>query len=119
MRQAGFPDTVLLILTVFKDANGRNFIPVDAAAAIAAVSSAPAYAVYSTYVGKGFIGGHIDTFESIGVAMAKLAERVEIDQGSAPSTVLSAGVQVIDWRQSRRWGIDDALLPKDAEYTLL
>ena len=108
-------ETVLLILTVFKDADGRSFIPRDAATAIAAVSSVPSYAVYSTYVGLGVVGGHIETFDSIGAGMAKLAAQLESDPTSVPATVLSVGLPVIDWRQSRRWGINDALLPKDAD----
>ena len=45
------PDTILLILTVFEDAEGRTFIPRDAAAAIASASAAPAYGVYSSFIG--------------------------------------------------------------------
>ena len=66
-------DTILLILTVFEDAEGRTFIPRDAGAAIAPASAAPAYGVYSSFIGTGVVGGHVETFGSIGETMAELA----------------------------------------------
>src|SRR4029079_754568 len=41
------PETILLILTVFKDSTGRNFVPREAAKQIASAASAPAYGPYS------------------------------------------------------------------------
>ena len=68
-------DTILLILTVFEDAEGRTFIPRDAGArsrpprprrpmASTAPSSAPAC-----------LGGHVETFGSIGETMASWRSR--------------------------------------------
>ena len=69
-------DTILLILTVFRDADGRKFVPRDAAKEIAAASGAPSYAVYSSYLGEaGVLGGYVETFESIGKDMASLCKR--------------------------------------------
>jgi len=108
--------TVLLILTVFRDANGRKFVPRDAAKEIAAASSAPAYAVYSSYIGDvGVMGGYVETFESIGKDMAIMTKDVTSGISPPVKVLQSSGHPIADWRQLRRWGIDPALLPDDAE----
>ena len=66
-------DTILLILTVYEDAEGHTSIPRDAAAIIAGASAAPAYGVYSSFVGAGVLGGNVESFEAIGQTMAQLA----------------------------------------------
>ncbi|PWK65650.1 ATP-binding protein [Aminobacter sp. AP02] len=108
------PDTILLILSVFQDADGRRFIPRNAAAEIAVASSAPSYGVYSTYIGIGVLGGYVETFQSIGEDMATLAEQATNDSAT-PQLIRSTGQFLVDWRQMKRWGIDVELLPADAD----
>jgi signal transduction histidine kinase len=103
--------TILLILTVFEDAAGRAFIPRDAAAAIADASNAPAYGVYSSFIGAGLLGGHVETFTSIGEAMAELAVRAAAGEGEGPTLVETTPIPVVDWRQMRRFGLEGDLLP--------
>ena len=103
-------DTILLILTVYEDAEGHTSIPRDAAAIIAEASAAPAYGVYSSFVGAGVVGGNVESFEAIGETMAQLA----IDSAAGergPTFVDTVPEPVVDWRQVRRFGIDPALLP--------
>ena len=108
-------DVILLILTVFQDAEGKKFIPRNAAEEIAKASGAPAYGVYSTYVGLGVVGGFVETFESVGEDMAALAQQVMLGTASGPQMIRSTGRPLVDWRQMKRWGIDVAQLPPDAE----
>lgn len=108
-------DVILVILTVYQDANGRKFIPRDAATEIAAVSGAPAYAVYSSYIGHGILGGYVETWESMGQETAALTDQYFAGAKPTPQFVRTKGTPVIDWRQMMRWGIDAARLPKDAE----
>ncbi|NRG19122.1 histidine kinase [Rhizobiales bacterium] len=107
-------DTILLILTVFKAADGRTYIPRDVTAELAAISAAPVYAVYSSYIGTGAVGGFIETFEGIGTDIANMANRIL--SGSSPKErfVTSSGLPVVDWRQFARWGMDETLLPENA-----
>ncbi|WDZ75074.1 hypothetical protein PWG15_10590 [Ensifer adhaerens] len=57
---AGLPaDSVLLILSVFADANGVSYIPRDAASRIAVTSGAPVYSVYSSYFDGTVLAGHV------------------------------------------------------------
>jgi signal transduction histidine kinase len=109
------PDVILLILSVFEDAAGEKFVPREAAREIAAVSGAPAYTVYSSYIGLGILGGYVETFESIGQDIAKLAGARVASRDSPPQIVHSSGAPLVDWRQMKRWGIDVARLPEGAE----
>lgn len=104
-------DTILLILTIFEDASGRTFVPRDAAAEIAAASAAPAYGVYSSFVGTGVVGGFVETFEGIGMDMAALAKQIMSGTPPKQQFVASTGRPVVDWRQLERWNISDDLLP--------
>jgi signal transduction histidine kinase len=102
--------TILLILTVFEDADARTFIPRDAAAIIAEASAAPAYGVYSSFIGAGVLGGYVESFQSIGEAMAEMA--IETMAGTpGPALVDTVPEPVGDWRQMLRFGIDPVLLP--------
>lgn len=107
-------DSILLVLTVFADADGRRFVPRDAAAEILPHASVPAYGVYSSFIGTGIVGGQVETFVSIGREVGLLAK--ELLQGNRPSENLkqSAVQPVLDWRQVRHWNINPALLPDDA-----
>lgn len=107
--------TILLVLTVFKDANGRASIPRDVAAQIAAVSKAPVYGVYSSYIGTGAIGGYVSTFNSIGEQMGALAARIVNGDLSGPQITVLEDHPLVDWRAIRRFGIDPSRIPPDAE----
>ncbi|MGD9536325.1 MAG: hypothetical protein AB7P52_09085 [Alphaproteobacteria bacterium] len=108
-------DTILLILSVLEDAEGRKLVSRDAVAAITVEASAPAYTVYSSYIGAGVLGGYMQTFESMGEAMAELAAEVVTGVASAPRIVEPESYPTVDWRQMRRWGMDASLLADDTE----
>lgn len=106
-------DTILLVLGMTGDADGRRLIGRSASAEIAAASGAPAYGIFSTLIGVGFVGGEVETFRSMGEAMGNLALKVMADPATAPLRVTTPARPVVDWRQIRRWGIDPERLPPD------
>lgn len=108
-------DSVLVILTVFQDAEGTKFVPREAATRIAAASSVPVYSVYSSYFGSHVVAGSVGTFQSIGAQMAALSLDIIKGDLSAPPTTPAREVALVDWREVRRWGIDDLLIPEGAE----
>jgi signal transduction histidine kinase len=108
-------DAILLILTVYQDADGRKPVSRVAAAEIAAASGAPAYGVFSSYIGRGVLGGYVETWESIGQDMVRLTDQFLAGAASTPQIIRSEGAWLVDWRQMRRWGIDTARLPKGAQ----
>jgi signal transduction histidine kinase len=108
------PDAILLILTIFEDAEGAHFIPRDAAAMIGQRTAAPAYSVYSTFIGGGVVGGYVETFEAIGQTIADLAVVVTTDEMEVPQISSVVGMPVVDWRAMRRFGLETERLPSEA-----
>ena len=78
-------DAIVIMLTVFADGEGRTFVPAQVAADLSALSPAPVYGPYDTFIGKGAVGGFVETFESVGVAAADLA--IEILEGKSPAAL--------------------------------
>jgi signal transduction histidine kinase len=108
-------DTIVLLLTVFKDGAGRDFVPADMAEEIASASGAPVYGPYDTYIGRGVVGGHTDTFEAIGVQTGDLISRIlggEDPKTIAPRMSTTQAFRV-DARQLARWDLPVGNLPDD------
>ena len=87
-------DAIVIILTVFVDGEGKAFVPMEVATALAGMSPAPVYAPYDTYLGKGIVGGFVETFESVGIAAADLV--LEIIAGKNPATLPLGDVMTPD-----------------------
>ncbi|MGO4741462.1 ATP-binding protein [Bosea sp. 2KB_26] len=108
-------DAIVIVLTVFADSTGKAFVPVEVATALAALSPAPVYSPYDTYLGNGTVGGFIETFESVGVAAADLT--LEILAGKDPAA-LQPGTNPgqayrVDFRAMERWNLRERDLPAD------
>ncbi len=108
-------DDILLVLNIFEDADGRKFFPRDATQAIADVSRAPMYTVYSSHFGAGVVGGYVGTFEDIGREMGATASRVVAGDLTGPQTRAVKDGPLVDWERVKHWGIDPARIPKDAQ----
>jgi signal transduction histidine kinase len=109
------PDTILLLLTVVQDADGKRFFPRDVAAQLAQASGAPSYAVYSTMVGIGPVGGRVESFRTVGEDIAALALEAIAGDFVPRKMIESKAEPLVDWQQLVRWGLDRRLLPDDAE----
>jgi len=110
-------DAAVLFLTVFRDGAGAPLTPRDVLTRVAAASRVPVFGVFETYLGDGIVAGSIASYGAQGRRAGELAARVL--NGEDPSAI---GVQlpvgpgcIADWRQLRRWGIDERLLPEDCE----
>jgi C4-dicarboxylate-specific signal transduction histidine kinase len=76
------------------------------------VSQVPIYAVTSNLLGRGVVGGRFLDFASQGVAAAQLALRILGGERLGPSDIVEAdNPYMFDWRQLRRWRIDESRLP--------
>jgi PAS domain S-box-containing protein len=107
------PDTIVIYLTIFEDGTGELFVPRDLTADVSAAGSAPVYGVYDTYLGRGIVGGYMESFEAIGREAGRLALRILAGEPpeSLPPGAVETQAFMVDWRQLRRWGLDDANLP--------
>lgn len=109
-------DAIVIVLTVFADGTGKSFVPAEVASALVALSPAPVYSPYDTYLGNGTVGGFIETFESVGIAAADLA--LEIIAGADPAALpprTNPGQSYrVDARAMQRWNLREGNLPADA-----
>lgn len=110
-------DTVVLYLTMFRDGAGVPHVPRDVLTQIAAVSPAPVFGVFETYLGHGIVAGSIASYASQGRTTGGLVARVL--NGEAPGAIgVAAPVKsgcITDWQQLHGWKIDPGLLPADCE----
>jgi signal transduction histidine kinase len=117
-RVANLPEgSIIISLPVSQDAAGKVFTPADAVQLLAGVAIAPMYGFADSHVGRGIVGGHVLSFEMEGKHAAGIALRILA--GERPEEVsvpaVSPNVAMFDWRQLRRWRINEASLPPGSE----
>jgi len=107
------PHTVVLYTTMFQDGAGTPFVPHEAAARIAAASSAPVYGFLDQYLGRGIVGGQLYSVGTQGEEAAKLTLRILAGTKAEdlPFVVPDGGKVMFDWRQLQRWGVPEDQLP--------
>lgn len=107
------PRSVVYFLGFFKDAADRTFIPHEALARIARVANAPVYVSVDQFVGRGAVGGHVYSVSAHGHQAAEIGVRIlrGTTAEAIPVAALEAHSDMFDWRELRRWGLDEAKLP--------
>ena len=106
-------DTIVILLTMFTDGEGKTFIPAQVASDLSALSPAPIYGPYDTFIGNGAVGGYVETFESIGISAADMA--IEIMEGKDPAELpprKSPGQHFrVNHRALQHWNLNENNLP--------
>jgi len=90
----------------------KSITPFEGSTLIAQSSNAPVYGIIDTWVGSGIVGGKVASMEWIGAELARLALRVA--NGTRPEDIPveeAPTVPTFDWRQLRRFHIDEDRLP--------
>ncbi|HAS52361.1 MAG TPA: histidine kinase [Gammaproteobacteria bacterium] len=99
----------------FEDGAGHQFVPREAARLMAA-AAAPVYGPFDTFIGTGVVGGSMPSFAAMGRQAGEIANALLADVAPAalrlPATM--PPTVNVDWRQVRRWGIDENTIPGDA-----
>ncbi|THD61919.1 MAG: PAS domain S-box protein [Bradyrhizobium sp.] len=107
-------DTIVIFITVYGDGTGRPFVPALVVEALATAASAPVYGPSDTYLGRGIVGGHMSSFESMGADAADMA--LEILAGRDPAMLAPRSSEnrkfQVDARQLLRWHIPERNIPK-------
>ena len=114
-RLAGLPaHSVVYYLTLFADGAGNSFIPHEALSRIAGVANAPVYVAMDQFVGLGAVGGYTYSVDTLGQEAARLGARILRGEAasSIPVVTPAAHRSLFDWRQLRRWRLDERLLPE-------
>jgi formate hydrogenlyase transcriptional activator len=106
-------NSVVFFVTYRADSLGRSMVSSDVLRLVARASSAPVYGGDSTMLGLGIVGGDLFRSEALAERAAGLTARVL--RGEPPSSIPPiaepSNALMFDWRELRRWGIDEARLP--------
>jgi signal transduction histidine kinase len=106
-------DTIVWTLGLFVDGAGLRFVPNDTIRAISARANRPVFALATSSIGTGIVGGYLTDFGAEARAAAKVAARtlegVPISGAQAVEAV--APLPIFDWRELRRWNIRERDLP--------
>jgi signal transduction histidine kinase len=110
-------NTIVLFLSVARDASGRTFRSPEVAEKVAAAASAPLFAPFPIHFGRGPVGGYMNSFEAVGEQVAAISLRLL--SGESPAQVriglAPEGRFVADWRQLQRFGLDESKLPAGSD----
>jgi len=109
------PGSVVFTPGYFVDGAGAVRTPRQAVEAIARASAVPVYGPLDTFLGTGIVGGYMAPYDE--QTRHAAAAIVRLLEGAAPVDIAPtsiANVPMVDWRQLRRWGISERLLPGDA-----
>ena len=108
------PDhSIVLYLSFFKDAQGREFLNIaEALPMIAGAANAPVFGIADTQLGHGIVGGFVVSFEEQGKIVGR--DALEILAGKPPQDipiVHGPSLYLFDWRELQRWKLDESRLP--------
>jgi len=113
-RLANLPEhTIIFYITLYRDGAGQAFTLMDSVARVATASRLPTYSVIDRLIEAGSIGGFVLSMEADGKEVANVALRVLAGEKPAdiPIRVANTNRYMFDWRQLRRWHIDERRLP--------
>lgn len=111
------PDSIVLYLSMFRGGDGTPHRPRYVLSELAAVSRAPIFGIFETYLDGGIVAGSIASFAAQGRRTGELIVRILRGESAAAlgaSDPVTPGC-IADWRELRRWGIDERLLPVGCE----
>jgi PAS domain S-box-containing protein len=93
--------------------DGRILETRDVLAQVVHVSAVPIYGVANWQIGRGIVGGYLRTNETTGTRAAEMALRIVNGERAQDISVEAIPiVPMFDWRELRRWGIAEDLLPR-------
>ena len=114
-RSAGLPSHSAILFAILSlDAAGTPVVESQALTDLHAVANAPVFGVRSTQLGQGIVGGPLVSVEEMSHTTTNVALRLlsgESPGGIRTPTQLLAA-PAFDWRELRRWDIDEGRLPR-------
>jgi signal transduction histidine kinase len=108
--------TVILYIGINADRT-TVYVSADLIPVLQEVANRPIFVSVETYFGTGAIGGYILSPKHIGQEAGQLALRVldGEDPSTIPVTASSSLRPIFDWRQLKRWGVDENAVPPGSE----
>ena len=114
------PRTIVLVTSFRQDQSGQRFVPGEVIPEISRVSAAPVYGYMHTGIGQGLVGGAFVLPDEEAIATAALIMRIIRRRPAErlPPPVFAPAVAMADWRQLRRWRLDEDRLPAGTDIVL-
>jgi PAS domain S-box-containing protein len=107
------PNSYIFLILLLRDATGVTHNADEALQRIHAVANAPINSIFQHQLGLGIVGGRLYQAEREGIESARIAVRIlhgEPASGFPPKIVGPLSPRY-DWRELKRWKIDEKLLP--------
>jgi signal transduction histidine kinase len=110
-------DTAILYTAINFDGAGESYIPAEALSLVAEVANRPIIVNTETSIGRGAVGGFVLTPGSVGEEAARLASRILEGEDASKINVTTniVNTPVFDWRELKRWNINEGRLPPGSE----
>ncbi len=105
-------DSAIFFLSFFRDVNGESFVPRDVLSMVAEKANAPTFGIFDLYLGHGIVGGNVLSADSQGEKYVEIMDTIfkgEVIKNSEFTE--NANQAMFDWRQLKRWSIDEDRLP--------
>lgn len=105
--------TAVLFVTMGQDGAGNRFVSAEAQRMVSKTANAPLYNFIDSAFGYGSVGGCMTSLEANGRKAAELVLRVISGEkaGAIEPVVMRDNPYMFDWREMKRWGIDESALP--------
>ena len=106
-------DSVIVFLNFLTDAAGEQFVPAQILPGLANSATCPIYGVFTSFVGRGAVGGNVADLRGVGQTLGHNAVAILGGDSAEHIPVIVGQFQryVFDWPQLRRWGISEERLP--------
>ncbi|WP_298669636.1 PAS domain S-box protein [uncultured Methanofollis sp.] len=107
------PDTVVLLMTLTRDARGTYYEYDEVVREVSRASRVPVYSVWEVYMGDGLTGGRLLSAQDQGWEAGMMTRRVLNGEAasSIPVKKEPRGEYVFDYIQLKRFGLENATLP--------
>jgi signal transduction histidine kinase len=107
------PHSAVFYVVVSQDGAGEHFQVMSSLSRVASAANAPTYSWADAAVDSGIVGGSRRDQLAQTKAIASLALRVLRGEQAEDIPISSPNTDVdqVDWRQLRRWGLDESRLP--------
>ena len=107
------PRSMVYYLVVDRDGANQNFHPLDYLDRVTRVANAPVYCWVDSAMGHGIVGGslkdQLEQTRAIAAVSLKVLQGQRADTN--PITSVDLNISQVDWRQLRRWGIPESVVP--------
>lgn len=110
-------NSMVYYTVVDRDGAGQVFHPLEYLDHITAVANAPVYTWVDSGIDRGVVGGDVKVqaaqVDEVGALTLRVLQGESAD--SIPIVTRDLNVVQVDWRQLKRWGISESLVPAGAQ----